>query len=148
MAGVNRVILVGNLGTTPESKTLENGNVVCTFSLATSESYKDKAGQKVEQTEWHEIEVWGKLAEIAGKYLTIGMPIYLEGSIKSNKWTDKEGNNRKTTRIKANIFTMLGSKGGANTNPSDVKSGASPKPSFEPTGDFDGEMSDIDDLPF
>ena len=141
------MILVGNLGADPEVMHLESGYVVCTFSLATSESYKDKAGQKVEQTEWHEIEVWGKLAEIAGKYLTIGMPIYLEGSIKSNKWTDKEGNNRKTTRIKATSFTMLGSKQGANTSPSDVKSGASPKPSFEPSGEYDGSQVD-DELPF
>jgi len=140
MASVNRVILIGNLGADPETKQVGE-TTVATFSLATSESYKDKAGQKVEQTEWHEVEVWGKLAEIAGKYLTKGTTIYLEGSIKSNKWTDKDGNNRKTTRIKATSFTMLGSKQG--TSPADVKSGASPKPS----GEYDGSQVE-DELPF
>ena len=137
MAGVNKVILIGNLGSDPESKTLENGNVVCTFSLATSESYKDKAGNKIDATEWHDIEVWGKLAEVAGKWLEKGATIYLEGSIKANKWTDKDGNNRKSTRIRANIFTMLGKKG-ANTSPADVMNGSSAKPS----------SSDDDELPF
>ena len=137
MASVNKVILIGNLGADPECKQIGE-TTVCTFSLATSESYKDKAGQKVESTEWHEVEVWGKLAEIAGKYLTKGTTIYLEGSIKSNKWTDKEGNNRKTTRIKANSFTMLDKKG--STTPADVKSGGSAMPES-------GE-GEIDDLPF
>ncbi|MGD0710608.1 MAG: single-stranded DNA-binding protein [Bacteroidales bacterium] len=110
MAGVNKVILIGNLGKDPEVRSLENGTKVASFSLATTESYKNKEGQKVDQTEWHNIVMWRGLAEVAEKYLKKGGQIYLEGKIRSRSWDDKEGNKRYTTEIIADTFTMLGSK--------------------------------------
>jgi single-strand DNA-binding protein len=110
MAGVNKVILVGNLGKDPEVRSLESGTKVASFSLATTESYKNKEGQKVEQTEWHNIVMWRGLAEVAEKYLRKGGQIYLEGKIRTRTWDDKEGNKRYTTEIIADTFTMLGSK--------------------------------------
>jgi single-strand DNA-binding protein len=117
MAGVNKVILIGNLGKEPESKTLDGGNTVTNFSLATSESYKDKKGEKVDKTEWHNIAVWGKLAEVAAKYLKKGSSVYVEGKIQTRTWDDKDGNKRYSTDIIANNFTMLGGKseGGSST---------------------------------
>jgi single-strand DNA-binding protein len=116
MAGVNKCILIGNLGKDPESKNLESGNTVTTFSLATSESYKDKQGNKVDQTEWHNIVLWGKLAEIASKYLKKGSSIYLEGKIRTRSWDDKDGNKKYTTEIIGESFTMLGKKEGEKTD--------------------------------
>lgn len=110
MAGVNKVILIGNLGKDPEVRSLESGAKVASFSLATTESYKNKEGQKVDQTEWHNIVMWRGLAEVAEKYLRKGSQIYLEGKIRSRSWDDKEGNKRYTTEIIADTFTMLGSK--------------------------------------
>ena len=118
MAGVNKVILVGNLGKDPEVRHLEGGATVANFSLATTESYKDKNGQRVEQTEWHNIVVWRGLAEIAEKYLKKGSSIYLEGKIRTRSYDDKEGNKRYTTEILAETFTMLGKKE-SNTNAND-----------------------------
>jgi single-strand DNA-binding protein len=110
MAGVNKVILIGNLGKDPEVRSLESGAKVASFSLATTESYKNKEGQKVDQTEWHNIVLWRGLAEVAEKYLKKGSQIYLEGKIRSRSWDDKEGNKRYTTEIIADTFTMLGAK--------------------------------------
>jgi single-strand DNA-binding protein len=110
MAGVNKVILVGNLGEDPKVRTLENGAVVANFPLATTESFRDKSGNKVEQTEWHNIVVWRGLAEIADKYLRKGSSIYLEGKIRTRSWEDKEGSKRYTTEIVADTFTMLSHK--------------------------------------
>jgi len=110
MAGVNKVILIGNLGKDPEVRHLENGATVASFSLATTESYKDKEGKKVQQTEWHNIVVWRKLAEIAEKYLNKGSKIYLEGKIRTRSWEDKEGNKKYTTEIIGDTFTMLDGK--------------------------------------
>jgi single-strand DNA-binding protein len=110
MAGVNKVILIGNLGKDPEVRSLEGGAKVASFSLATTESYKNKEGQKVDQTEWHNIVMWRGLAEVAEKYLKKGSQIYLEGKIRSRSWDDKEGNKRYTTEIIADTFTMLGAK--------------------------------------
>ncbi len=110
MAGVNKVLLIGNLGKDPEVRSLESGAKVASFSLATTESYKNKDGQKVDQTEWHNIVMWRGLAEVAEKYLKKGSQIYLEGKIRSRSWDDKEGNKRYTTEIIADTFTMLGSK--------------------------------------
>jgi len=110
MAGVNKVILIGNLGKDPEVRSLESGAKVASFSLATTESYKNKEGQKVDQTEWHNIVMWRGLAEVAEKYLKKGSQIYLEGKIRSRSWDDKEGNKRYTTEIIADTFTMLGAK--------------------------------------
>jgi single-strand DNA-binding protein len=110
MAGINKVIFVGNLGKDPEIRSLDNGVKVASFSLATSESYKNKEGQRVEQTEWHNIVMWRGLAEVAEKYLKKGSQIYLEGKIRTRSWDDKEGNKRYTTEIIADTFTMLGAK--------------------------------------
>ena len=110
MSGVNKVILLGNLGKDPEVRYLDNGVVVANFSLATTENYKNKLGERVSQTEWHNIVVWRGLAEVAEKYLKKGSSVYIEGKIKTRKWEDKDGNTRYNTEILADNMTMLGSK--------------------------------------
>ena len=110
MAGVNKVILVGNLGKDPEVKYLDNGVAVANFSLATTENYKNKKGERVSQTEWHNIVLWRGLAEVAEKYLKKGASIYVEGKIKTRKWEDKDANTRYNTEILADSMTMLGGK--------------------------------------
>lgn len=110
MAGVNKVILVGHLGKDPEVRYLEGGTAVANFTLATSESYKDKNGNKVDQTEWHNVVVWRGLAQVAEKYLKKGQLVYVEGKLRSRSWDDKEGNKRYTTEIVADNMTMLGGK--------------------------------------
>ena len=107
MRGVNKVFLIGHLGKDPEVRHLEGGNTVANFPLATSESYTTKDGNKVDQTEWHNIVIWRKLAEIAEKYLKKGSLIYLEGRIRTRSWDDKEGNKRYITEIVAINFQML-----------------------------------------
>lgn len=110
MAGVNKVILVGNLGKDPEIRHLEGGTAVAKFSLATTESYKDKSGQRIEQTEWHNVVVWRGLAEIAEKYLKKGMTIYVEGKLRTRSWDDKEGQKHYSTEIVGDTFTILSKK--------------------------------------
>jgi len=110
MAGVNKVILVGNLGKDPEVKYLDNGVAVANFSLATTENYKNKSGERVSQTEWHNIVLWRGLAEVAEKYLKKGASVYIEGKIKTRKWEDKEGVVRYSTEILCDNMTMLGGK--------------------------------------
>ena len=110
MAGINKVILIGNLGKEPEVRHLESGATVANFSLATTETYKDRDGNKATQTEWHNIVVWRKLAEVAEKYLHKGSKIYLEGKIKTRSYEDKDKNKRYVTEIFADTFTMLDSK--------------------------------------
>lgn len=110
MAGVNKVILVGNLGKDPEVRHLENGTAVANFPIATSESYKDRDGNRVDQTEWHNVVVWRKLAEIAESYLKKGSQIYLEGKLRTRSWDDPQGNKRYTTEVVADTFTMLGKR--------------------------------------
>ena len=110
MAGVNKVILVGNLGKDPEIRLLDTGVSVANFSLATTESYNNKQGERVNQTEWHNIVVWRGLADVAEKYLNKGSSVYIEGKIQTRKWEDKEGNTRYSTDIIADKMTMLGSK--------------------------------------
>jgi len=126
MAGVNKVILLGNLGKDPEIRTLERGDKVASFSLATSETYKNKEGQKVEQTEWHNIVMWRGLAEVAEKYLKKGSQIFLEGKIKTRSWDDKEGNKRYTTEIIADTFTMIGARKDREETPQTTDNGAPP----------------------
>lgn len=113
--GINRVILIGNLGQDPDVKYMPNGNAVANLTLATSESYKDKnTGQDVEKTEWHRIVVFGKLAEIAGEYLRKGSQVYFEGKLQTRKWTDQQGVEKYTTEIMVDSFEgvmqMLGGK--------------------------------------
>ncbi|MBL4655231.1 MAG: single-stranded DNA-binding protein [Bacteroidia bacterium] len=150
MKGINKVTLIGNLGKDPEVRYLEDGTAIAKFSLATTESYKNKAGEKVESTEWHNIVLWRGLAEIAEKYLTKGKAIYLEGKIKSRSWEDKEGNKKYITEINGDNLLML-DKGGnqssaPSTSASETKPAAeeSPKTVSEPVASESTE----DDLPF
>ena len=110
MIGLNKVILVGNLGKDPEVRHLEGGTAVANFSLATTETYKDKAGQRIEQTEWHNIVVWRGMAEIAEKYLKKGMTLYVEGKLRTRSWDDKDGHKRYITEIVGDTFTILSKK--------------------------------------
>ena len=126
MSGVNKVILVGNLGKDPEVRYLDNGVAVANFSLATTENYKNKQGERVSQTEWHNIVFWRGLAEVAEKYLKKGDSVYVEGKLRTRRWEDKDGNTKYTTEILADNMTMLGNKRSttseelSNTNGSDI----------------------------
>lgn len=112
MSSVNKVILIGNLGKDPELKFLPSGQPVANFPIATSEKWKDKStGETKEQTEWHNIIMFGKLAEIAGQYLKKGSSVFIEGRLQTRKWQDKTGQDRYTTEIIANEMKMLGSRG-------------------------------------
>ncbi len=110
MASVNKVILVGNLGRDPEVRYMPNGEAVCNFSIATTENWKDKSGVKQEKTEWHNIVMYRRLAEIAGEYLKKGRPVYVEGRLQTRKW-EKDGVTRYSTEIIGDQMQMLGSKG-------------------------------------
>lgn len=149
---VNKVILVGRLGKDPETRYMTNGEAVTNVSLATSENWKDKNGEKQEKTEWHNLVFYRRLAEIAGEYLKKGSQIYVEGKIQTRKWQDKEGKDRYTTEIIVNEMQMLGSKtGGAGSfevveksAPSGASSSA-PKSAPAAKGNFDNFD---DDIPF
>jgi len=113
MASVNKVILIGNLGRDPEVRYAPSGSAICNVTLATTRSWKDKnSGEKVDETEWHRIVFYDRLAEIAGEYLKKGKQVYIEGRLKTRKWTDKDGVEKYTTEIIANEMTMLGSREG------------------------------------
>jgi single-strand DNA-binding protein len=155
--GVNKVILVGNLGKDPETRYMPSGSAVTNLTLATSESWKDKqSGENQERTEWHKIAMFGRLAEIAAEYLRKGSQVYIEGKLRTRKWQDKEGKDRYTTEIVADEMQMLGSKGGGSTSAgagagamaggsAGAASGggrAAVNDSGGPPGDFD------DDIPF
>ena len=141
MRGLNKVMLIGHLGKDPEIQHLEQGVTLAKFSIATSEAYTDKDGQKVTQTEWHNIVIWRNLAEIAEQFLKKGSLIYLEGKIRTRSWEDKEGNKRYSTEIVADNFTMLDKKGDAD---SIAVADQSPAMAEEP----EGEQETVDDLPF
>jgi single-strand DNA-binding protein len=114
MASVNKVILVGNLGRDPETRYAPNGDAICNITVATTDSWKDKAtGEKKEMTEWHRVAFFGRLAEIAGQYLRKGSAVYVEGSLRTRKWQDKDGQDRYTTEIRADQMQMLGSRQGS-----------------------------------
>ena len=152
--GVNRVILVGNLGQEPETKYTPSGSAITNISVATSESWKDKqTGQQQERTEWHRVKFFNRLAEIAGEYLKKGSKVYIEGSLRTNKWQDQSGQDRYTTEIVANEMQMLDSRGEGATgagNPQPSVNGdgghraAQPAPNSQPSTpeSFD------DDIPF
>ena len=108
MAGVNKAILVGNLGRDPELRHTPNGQAVCNFTLATSESWTDKSGERQERTEWHRIVVWGRTAEMCHQYLSKGRTVYVEGRIQTREWEDKDGNKRYTTEINAQTVNFIG----------------------------------------
>ena len=147
--GINKVILVGNLGKDPEVRAMANGTSVTNITIATSESWKDKTtGQQQERTEWHKVVFFNRLAEIAGEYLRKGSKVYVEGSLKTRKWQDQSGADKYTTEIVASEMQMLDSRGGGNEHPEGFGAdqptqgpqsgnGLAPGP-----GDFD------DDIPF
>ena len=111
--GVNKVILVGNLGADPETRAMPSGMTVCNLRIATSESWKDRqSGEQQERTEWHRVALFGRLAEVAAEYLHKGSQVYIEGSLRTRKWQDKQGTERYTTEIIASDMQMLGGRGG------------------------------------
>jgi single-strand DNA-binding protein len=113
MSGVNKVILVGNLGGDPEIRYTPNGTAVANFRIATTERFSNKNGEKESRTEWHRIVAWGRLAEICNEYLKKGKQVYVEGRIQTRQWEDKDGNKRSSTEIVANNMVMLGRAGDA-----------------------------------
>jgi single-strand DNA-binding protein len=157
MASVNKVIIVGNLGRDPETRYLPSGEAVTNISVATTDSWKDKtSGEKKELTEWHRVAFFGRLAEIAGEYLKKGSQVYVEGSLRTRKWQDKEGKDRYTTEIRADTMQMLGSRAGAGEPRGDAhgeprgesaapKGGEAKPAAKKPAGKFD-DMED--DIPF
>ena len=145
MRGVNKVILIGNLGKDPEVRYTPSGQAVANFSLATTEVGSSKDGGKQEYTEWHRIVAWGRLAEICGEYLSKGKSVYIEGALRTRSWQDKEGNNRYTTEIVARTMQIL--------SPSGERQAQSPPPKKDDefpedfTFDEDSVGTD-DDIPF
>ncbi len=148
------MILIGNLGKDPEVRHLDSNTAVANFPLATSESYTNREGQRVEQTEWHNVVLWRRLAEIAGKYLKKGSKVYIEGSLQTRSWDDKDGNKRYTTEIVGRNMQMLDSPGGDSqgsgreqkTSPQPEYSGGSSGGGSNAEASFDD--SGDDDLPF
>lgn len=145
MASVNKVILVGNLGRDPEIRYLPSGEPVANITVATSSKYKNKAGEVVEETEWHRVTFFGKLAEIVGQYLKKGRSVYVEGRIKTRKYTDKDGVEKYATDIIANEMQMLGTLGGREGGDEGGHEGNPARQAPPPAGGFaDGD----DDLPY
>ena len=144
---VNKVILVGNLGKNPEMRYTQGGAAVANMTLATTERFTDKSGQKQEQTEWHRVVAFGKLAEICGQYLTKGRQVYFEGRIQTRQWQDQQGQKRYTTEIVATNMQMLGSRGERSEAPAGQPDhGATVPPDDSVTTDFGGGPDD--DIPF
>jgi single-strand DNA-binding protein len=145
MSGVNKAILIGNLGADPELRHTQSGTPVATFRIATTERFTDRNGERQERTEWHNIVAWSRLGEICNQYLKKGKQVYIEGRIQTRQWEDQSGNTRYTTEIVANNMTMLGRVG---DGPMDVPS--QDFPSKEPASQESGSSggSDEDDLPF
>ncbi|MBI3219135.1 MAG: single-stranded DNA-binding protein [Bacteroidetes bacterium] len=147
MSGVNKVILVGRLGKEPEVRNLENGATVANFTMATSETYKDKTtGERKEITEWHNVVLWRGLADIAAKYLHKGDQVYIEGKLRTRSW-EKEGVTRYTTEVIGDNMTLLGSKPGGGGGNSDRSSNSAPASQAAPS-DFGAAPHATDDLPF
>lgn len=153
--GVNKVILIGNLGNDPDIRYTAGGAAVANISLATAESWKDKnSGEQQERTEWHRIVFFGRLAEIVGEYLRKGSQVYVEGRLQTRKWQDKEGHDRYTTEIVANEMQMLGSKSGGSANyepapQSQAAQNNSPEPQAAPAPSTAAAGDDFDDdIPF
>lgn len=159
--GVNKVIIIGNLGADPETRAMPSGTTVANLRIATSENWRDKqTGEQQERTEWHRVALFGRLAEIAGEYLRKGSQVYIEGSLRTRKWQDKQGNDRYSTEIIGNDLQMLGGRGGgggaapmggAPESGSRVGAGAGAAPAFaEEAGGSSGSKGDDfdDDIPF
>ena len=157
MASVNKVILVGNLGKDPETRYMPNGEAVTNITLATTDSWKDKNGEKQERTEWHRVVFYRKLAEIAGEYLKKGRQVYVEGRLETRKWQDKNGQERYTTEIIANEMQMLGNRASGNSfevveggdAPAERPSGGAARKPAQSSGASGGGFGDMDDdIPF
>jgi single-strand DNA-binding protein len=146
--GVNKVILIGNLGQDPELRYTGSGTAVCNMRLATNESYKDSNGEMVDKTEWHSVVAWARLAEICNEYLKKGSQVYFEGSLQTRSWDDRDGNTRYTTEIKAREMVMLGERdfGGSGGGPSNGYTKEKKKESASVEDDLSFEPDD--DLPF
>lgn len=146
--GVNKVILIGNLGNDPEIRYTQSGSAVAKVSIATTDSWTDKqSGEKRESTEWHRVVFFGRLAEIVNEYLKKGSQVYVEGNLRTNKWQDQSGQDRYTTEVIARDMQMLGGRGGGSSGNYDQSAPSAPRepagaPSGEPADDFD------DDIPF
>ena len=155
MASVNKVILIGNLGRDPETRYMPDGGAVTNVSIATTDIWKDKNGEKQEKTEWHRVVFFAKLAEIAGEYLKKGSQVYVEGRLQTRKWQDKDGQDKYSTEIVADRMQMLGSRqgmGGADREreaPAE-REGAAARPAAKPTAKAaGGKFDDLeDDIPF
>ena len=164
MAGVNKVILVGNLGADPEVRHLESGSKVANISVATSENYTNRNGERVEQTEWHRVELWDKLADLCEQYLSKGRTVYIEGKIKTNTYQDKDGITRYDKKIRATNMTFIGGKSeeaGDSSSVADASSqtteqstprsstsGTQSTASNTSSGPAESTSSEADDLPF
>jgi len=149
MASVNKVILIGNLGKDPETRYMSNGDAVTNITLATTDTWKDKNGEKQEKTEWHRVTFYRKLAEIAGEYLKKGRSVYIEGRLETRKWTDKNGVERYTTDIIASDMKMLGNRSGSGSFESpdhEEDNSASSRPSSAKGASGFDDMDD--DIPF
>jgi len=150
--GINKVILVGNLGQDPELRYTGGGTAVCNLRLATNESYKDANGDWVERTEWHTVVAWARLAEICNEYLHKGSQVYFEGSLQTRSWEDKDGNTKYSTEIKAREMMILGGRdvpgGDSGSAGSRSQNRPSPKPQKQAQGKEDYSFEPDDDLPF
>jgi len=154
--GINKVILIGNLGADPETRAMPSGTTVANLRIATSESWRDKqTGEQQERTEWHRVALFGRLAEIAGEYLRKGSQVYIEGSLRTRKWQDKQGNERYSTEIVGNDLQMLGGRSGAGAgsggSPASAGAGSAATPSYaEESAGGGGARSEEfdDDIPF
>ena len=158
MASVNKVILIGNLGRDPETRYMPDGGAITNISIATTENWKDKNGDKQEKTEWHRVAFFGKLAEIAGEYLKKGSQVYVEGRLQTRKWQDKDGQDKYTTEIVANAMQMLGSRAGMGGGAAQASEPGAERESAgarggggaaKPAGKTGGKFDDFeDDIPF
>jgi single-strand DNA-binding protein len=147
--GVNKVILVGNLGKDPEVRYMPSGGAVANVTIATSEQWKDKqSGEQRERTEWHNVVFYQKLAEIVGEYLKKGSQVYVEGALRTRKWQDKNGNDRYTTEIIASEMQMLGSRGGGSTSFNQAEPPTAAKPAAASAGGDSFSEEFDDDIPF
>jgi single-strand DNA-binding protein len=149
--GINQVILIGNLGADPETRAMPSGTTVANLRVATSESWRDKqSGEQQERTEWHRVALFGRLAEIAGEYLRKGSQVYIEGSLRTRKWQDKQGNDRYSTEIVGNDLQMLGGRGGAGAAPAAAGAAGAGAPSYAEESAGGGSRSEEfdDDIPF
>lgn len=148
MATVNKVILVGNLGLAPEIRHMPSGEAVCTLSVSTSETWKDKTtGERKEATEWHKVVLFGRLAEVADQYLYKGASVYIEGSLRARKWTDRGGVERYSTEIRADTMKMLGGRQDGEGHPQQRQ--AAPQRQQAPQQQYSSGFDDMDsDIPF